>query len=164
MAQDQAVQHSAGGPRLTGVGGALPQRAFSNDELAAEFNLDTSDDWIRSRTGICQRHIVSGDETAVSLAHAAAQRALDYAGRTADEVDAVIVATSTPDQVFPSVAVRVQAALGMKRGFGFDVSAACSGFVYALTVADSMIRSGQAGRILVVGVEVFFWTVMVVVF
>lgn len=155
MAQDQAVQHSAGGTRLTGVGGALPKRAFSNDELAAEFNLDTSDDWIRSRTGICQRHIVSGDETAVSLAHAAAQRALDYAGRTADEVDAVIVATSTPDQVFPSVAVRVQAALGMKQGFGFDVSAACSGFVYALTVADSMIRSGQAGRILVVGVEVF---------
>lgn len=155
MTQDQQSRSKATGARLIGVGSALPKRSFSNDELAAEFSLDTSDEWIRTRTGIQQRHIVSGDETAVSLAHAAAQKALDHAGRKAEDVDAIIVATSTPDQVFPSVAVRVQAALGMERGFGFDVSAACSGFVYALTVADSMIRSGQAGRIMVIGVEVF---------
>ena len=155
MTQDQQSRSKATGARLIGVGSALPKRSFSNDELAAEFSLDTSDEWIRTRTGIQQRHIVSGDETAVSLAHAAAQKALDHAGRRAEDVDAIIVATSTPDQVFPSVAVRVQAALGMERGFGFDVSAACSGFVYALTVADSMIRSGQAGRIMVIGVEVF---------
>ncbi len=155
MAQDKQVRGAAAGARLTGVGSALPQRAFSNEELAAEFRLDTSDEWIRTRTGIRQRHIVSGDESAVSLAHLAAQRALEHAGRIAADVDAVIVATSTPDQVFPSVAVRVQAALGMERGFGFDVSAACSGFVYALTVADSMIRSGQVRRAMVIGVEVF---------
>lgn len=155
MAQDKQSQDKGTGARLIGVGSALPRRAFSNDELAAEFNLDTSDEWIRTRTGIQQRHIVSGDETAVSLAHMAAQRALDHAGRTAEDVDAIIVATSTPDQVFPSVAVRVQAALGMEQGFGFDVSAACSGFVYALTIGDSMIRSGQAKRIMVIGVEVF---------
>lgn len=155
MTQDQQSRSKATGARLIGVGSALPKRSFSNDELAAEFSLDTSDEWIRTRTGIQQRHIVSGDETAVSLAHAAAQKALDHAGRRAEDVDAIIVATSTPDQVFPSVAVRVQAALGMERGFGFDVSAACSGFVYALTVADSMIRSGQAGRVMVIGVEVF---------
>ncbi|MCX5619370.1 MULTISPECIES: beta-ketoacyl-ACP synthase III [Bombella] len=153
MAQNPSSENKRAGSRLTGVGAALPKRAVSNDELAAQ--IDTSDEWIRTRTGIRQRYLVSGDETAVSLAHKAAQNALDYAGKTADDVDAVIVATSTPDQVFPSVAVRVQAALGMERGFGFDVSAACSGFVYALSVADSMIRAGQVGRVLVIGVEVF---------
>ncbi|MCT6855726.1 MAG: ketoacyl-ACP synthase III [Bombella apis] len=153
MAQNPSSENKRAGSRLTGVGAALPKRAVSNDELAAQ--IDTSDEWIRTRTGIRQRYLVSGDETAVSLAHKAAQNALDYAGKTADDVDAVIVATSTPDQVFPSVAVRVQAALGMERGCGFDVSAACSGFVYALSVADSMIRAGQVGRVLVIGVEVF---------
>ncbi|MCX5614322.1 beta-ketoacyl-ACP synthase III [Bombella saccharophila] len=153
MAQHLLPRTGALGSRLIGVGAALPQRAVSNDELAAQ--IDTSDEWIRTRTGIRQRYLVSGDETAVSLAHKAAQNALDHAGRSAHDIDAIIVATSTPDQVFPSVAVRVQAALGMERGFGFDVSAACSGFVYALSVGDSMIRAGQVKRVLIIGVEVF---------
>ncbi len=153
MAYDETSQQKRLAARLIGVGGALPKQVVTNDELAAR--LDTSDEWIRTRTGIRQRHLVSGDEGAVSLARDAAKRALENAGKTAADVEAIIVATSTPDQVFPSVAVRVQAALGMERGFGFDVSAACSGFVYALSMADSLIRSGQAASVLVIGVEVF---------
>lgn len=153
MAYDETSQQKRLAARLIGVGGALPKQVVTNDELAAR--LDTSDEWIRTRTGIRQRHLVSGDEGAVSLARDAGKRALENAGKTAADVEAIIVATSTPDQVFPSVAVRVQAALGMERGFGFDVSAACSGFVYALSMADSLIRSGQAASVLVIGVEVF---------
>lgn len=153
MAYDETSQQKRLAARLIGVGGVLPKQVVTNDELAAR--LDTSDEWIRTRTGIRQRHLVSGDEGAVSLARDAAKRALENAGKTAADVEAIIVATSTPDQVFPSVAVRVQAALGMERGFGFDVSAACSGFVYALSMADSLIRSGQAASVLVIGVEVF---------
>lgn len=141
--------------RLTGVGGALPRQVLSNGDLAETYGLETSDEWIRARTGIAQRHIVSGDETTASLAAEAARQALAYAGVAASDVDAVLVATSTPDQVFPAVAVQVQALLGMERGFGFDLSAACSGFVYALSTARALIVAGQAKRVLVIGSEVF---------
>ncbi|QDH12984.1 ketoacyl-ACP synthase III [Formicincola oecophyllae] len=139
--------------RLTGVGGALPKRIVTNAELSER--LDTSDEWISARTGIKQRHVVSEGENAVSLSTAAARIALERAGVGSANVDAVIVATSTPDQVFPSVAVRVQAELGMAQGFGFDVSAACSGFIYALSTANAFIQSGQSKRVLVIGVDVF---------
>lgn len=139
--------------RLSGVGGCLPRNVVTNDALAER--LETSDEWIRTRTGIRQRHLVSGDESAVSMAAEAGRQALAQAGLKATELDAIIVATSTPDQAFPAVAVRVQAELGMTGGFGFDVSAACSGFIYALSTANVFIRSGQARRVLVIGVEVF---------
>ncbi|GBQ72275.1 3-oxoacyl-ACP synthase [Ameyamaea chiangmaiensis NBRC 103196] len=138
---------------LVGFGGYLPDRIVTNAELAAR--VDTSDDWIRTRTGIHQRHIAGPDDTAVTMATQAAERALAYAGIGAADVDAVLVATSTPDQAFPSTATRVQAALGMERGFGFDLAAACSGFIYALSMGDSLIRSGQARCVLVIGSEVY---------
>lgn len=138
---------------LAGAGGFLPGRVVSNDEMAAI--IDTSDTWIRERTGIHQRYRAEGTETTTSMAVAAARTALDTAGASADDVDLIIVGTSTPDQAFPSVAVRVQAALGIKSGFGFDVSAACAGFVYALSIADEMIRAGRARGALVIGSEVF---------
>jgi len=140
---------------IAGVGGYLPRRVVTNDELAR--TVETSDAWIAERTGIRQRHIAEADETACFMATAAAREALSYAGVEIGAVDAIIVATSTPDQTFPAVAMRVQAALGITRGFGFDISAACSGFVYALSVADQMIRAsnGSLGNVLVIGVEVF---------
>lgn len=143
------------GPRaiLAGVGAYLPPRVVTNDELAR--TLDTSDSWIRERTGIGERRIVGDGETCTTMATAAARAALERAGVGVDAVDAVIVATATPDQAFPSTAVRVQAALGLTGGFGFDVSAACSGFVYALSVADAMIRVGQVRGVLVIGSEVY---------
>ena len=139
--------------RLTGVGGYLPRTIVTNDDLAQK--IETSDEWIRARTGITQRHIVSGDETTASMAAAAARQALEQAGVNAEDVDAIIVATSTPDQVFPAVATQVQALLGITKGFGFDISAACSGFVYALASANSFIQSGLAKKVLVIGSEVF---------
>jgi 3-oxoacyl-[acyl-carrier-protein] synthase III len=138
---------------LAGAGGYLPERVLSNDELAA--GLDTSDAWIVERTGIRQRHIAGSHETACFMGTAAARAALAAAGVTSVDVDAVIVATSTPDQAFPAVAVRIQHALGTPRGFAFDLSAACSGFVYALGVADALIRTGQAHLALVIGTEVY---------
>ncbi|MCE2574904.1 beta-ketoacyl-ACP synthase III [Komagataeibacter sp. FNDCR2] len=138
---------------LSGFGGYLPERIVTNDELASR--LDTSDEWIRGRTGIAQRHIAGENDTAVSMATRAARQALDYAGATPADVDAIIVATSTPDQAFPSTAVRVQAELGVTSGFGFDLAAACSGFIYALSMADSLIRCGQARSALVIGSEVY---------
>ncbi|MBB2206153.1 beta-ketoacyl-ACP synthase III [Gluconacetobacter takamatsuzukensis] len=138
---------------MVGFGGYLPDRIVTNDELAAR--LETSDEWIRARTGIGQRHIAGPGDNAVSMAAAAATRALDYAGMAAADVGAIVVATSTPDQAFPATAVRVQAELGMRGGFGFDIAAACSGFIYALTVADSLIRSGQTESALVIGSEVY---------
>jgi 3-oxoacyl-[acyl-carrier-protein] synthase-3 len=138
---------------LSGVGGYLPERVVSNEELAR--TVDTSDAWIQERTGIRQRHFAGPHETAAFMGSAAARAALENAGATADDVDAIILATSTPDQAFPATAVRVQAALGVKRGFGFDLSAACSGFIYALSVADGMIRAGQATGVLVIGSEVY---------
>ncbi|MFT8325716.1 beta-ketoacyl-ACP synthase III [Gluconobacter oxydans] len=141
--------------RLTGVGGYLPRDVVTNDDLARKFGIETSDEWIRTRTGIGQRHIASGDETTSSMAAEAARQALEYAGVDASQVDAVLVATATPDQVFPAVAVQVQARLGMTAGFGFDISAACSGFVYALATATALMQSGQAKKVLVIGSEVF---------
>ena len=138
---------------LIGVGTYLPERVVSNTELAE--TVDTSDQWIRERTGIVQRHLAAPHETAAFMATAAARAALRHAEVDADEVDAILLATSTPDQVFPATAVRVQAALGLTRGFAFDLSAACSGFIYALSVADSLIRVGQARTVLVIGAEVF---------
>ncbi|MBF0891272.1 ketoacyl-ACP synthase III [Gluconobacter sp. LMG 1744] len=141
--------------RLTGVGAYLPRDVVTNDDLALKYGIETSDEWIRTRTGIAQRHIASGDETTASMAAEAARQALDYAGVDVSEVDAVLVATATPDQVFPAVAVQVQALLGMTTGFGFDLSAACSGFVYALATARALMLAGQAKKILVIGSEVF---------
>jgi 3-oxoacyl-[acyl-carrier-protein] synthase-3 len=138
---------------LAGCGGYLPERIVTNDELAR--TVDTSDDWIRERTGIRQRHFAARHETTAFMGTAAARAALADAGATAADVDAIILATSTPDQAFPATALRVQAALGVTRGFGFDLSAACAGFIYALSVADGMIRSGQATGVLVIGSEVY---------
>lgn len=141
--------------RILGCGGFLPADIVTNDQLAARFGLDTSDEWIRERSGIRQRHLAGPGDTAASMGAEAARRALAQAGVAAAEVDAIIVATATPDSAFPSTAVRIQALLGMERGFGFDLSAACTGFVYALSVADSLLRAGQARTALVIGTEVY---------
>jgi 3-oxoacyl-[acyl-carrier-protein] synthase-3 len=138
---------------LAGAGGYLPCHVITNDEMAAM--VDTSDAWIRERTGILQRYRVGPNDSTTSMAAAAARRALDAAGAGPGDVDLIIVGTSTPDQAFPSVAVRVQALLGVEHGFCFDVSAACAGFVYALSIADEMIRAGRARGALVIGSEVF---------
>jgi len=138
---------------LAGVGGYLPARVVTNDELARR--LETSDAWIRDRTGIRQRHIAAAHETCTFMATEAARAALRQAEAEPSEVDAIILATSTPDQAFPATALRVQAALGVPGGFGFDLSAACAGFIFALSVADGMIRAGQVRGVLVIGSEVY---------
>jgi 3-oxoacyl-[acyl-carrier-protein] synthase III len=138
---------------LAGVGGYLPERVLTNDELAR--TLDTSDAWITERTGIRQRHIAGPKETAAFMGTEAARAALADAGAEPSDVDAIILATSTPDQAFPATALRVQAALGVPGGFGFDLSAACAGFIYALSVADGLIRAGQVRGALVIGSEVY---------
>ena len=137
---------------LTGIGGYLPEMIVTNDDLAK--TVETSDQWIFERTGIRQRHIAQPHETCAFMATKAAQAALDDAGVPASAVDAIILATATPDQAFPATALRVQAALGAG-GFGFDLSAACCGFIYGLSVADSMIRTGQVRTALVIGSEVY---------
>ena len=139
--------------RLAGIGAYLPDRVVSNAEISER--VDTSDAWIQERTGIRQRHLAAPHETCAFMGTEAARRALADAGAGPGDVDAVILATSTPDQAFPASALRVQAELGIRRGFGFDLSAACSGFVYALSLADSMIRTGQASGVLVIGSEVY---------
>ncbi|MDD2861680.1 MAG: 3-oxoacyl-ACP synthase, partial [Acidiphilium sp.] len=138
---------------LDGIGGYLPERIVSNQELATR--VDTSDEWIRERTGITQRHIAAPHETAAFMGEQAARRALDAAGINAGSVDAIIVATSTPDHGFPATAVTIQGALGITAGFAFDISAACSGFIYAASIADAMIRAGQCRTALVIGTEVY---------
>ena len=138
---------------LAGCGGYLPERVVTNEELSR--TVDTSDEWIRERTGIRQRHFAGKNETAAFMGTAAARAALADAGATPGDVDAIILATSTPDQAFPATALRVQAQLGVTRGFGFDLSAACAGFIYGLSVGDSMICSGQARGVLVIGSEVY---------
>ena len=143
----------AGRSIVAGLGGYLPERVVSNEELSQR--VDTSDAWIQERTGIRQRHVASPSETCAHMGARAAAAALADAGATAADVDVVILATSTPDQAFPASALRVQAELGIRRGFGFDLSAARSGFVYALSVADGMIRTGQASGVLVIGSEVY---------
>ncbi len=138
---------------IAGVGGYLPERIVSNDELSR--TLDTTDEWIQERTGIRQRHVAKPQETCAVMGARAAAAALAHAGCGTEDVDAVILATATPDQAFPASALRVQAELGITRGFGFDLSAACSGFIYALSVADAMVRTGQASGVLVIGSEVY---------
>ncbi len=135
-----------------GIGAYLPANVVSNDELAR--TVDTSDEWIRTRTGIGQRHIAGPEESCAVMGARAAQAALDDAGVPASAVDAIILATATPDQAFPATAVRVQAALGAG-GFAFDISAACSGFIYGLALGDALIRAGSARSVLVIGAEVY---------
>jgi 3-oxoacyl-[acyl-carrier-protein] synthase-3 len=137
---------------LAGTGSCLPAGVVTNDDLAAR--MDTSDAWIRERTGIRQRHIAAPGQGAAELAASAARAALEDAGIAAAQVDLILVATSTPDQQFPAVACRVQAALGAA-GPAMDISAACSGFIYALSVADGFIRLGQARTALVIGAEIY---------
>ena len=138
---------------IKGCGAYLPSRVVTNEDLARQ--IDTSDEWIRERTGIAQRHIAAEGELTSDLAVAACRRALADAGMDVEEIDLIVCATSTPDQTFPATATRVQAELGLTRGVAFDVQAVCSGFVYALSVADNFIRCGQAHNALVVGAETF---------
>ena len=140
---------------IAGTGGYLPERVLTNDQLAAEKGLDTSDAWIVERTGIRQRHFAAEGETASAMGAAACRAALAEAGAGPDAVDAIIVATATPDSAFPSTAARIQGSLGVTRGLAFDVAAACAGFIYALGIADALIRTGQARGVLVVGTEVY---------
>ena len=140
---------------IDGTGGYLPARSVTNDELAAWKGLDTSDAWIVERTGIRRRHIAAEGETASDMGAQAALAALAQAGAEIGDVDAIIVATSTPDSAFPATAARIQGKLGVTRGFAFDLAAACTGFVYALGVADALVRSGQARGALVIGTEVY---------
>lgn len=139
--------------QVVGCGAYLPERVVSNEELS--HRLDTSDEWIRQRTGICERRIAADDEHTSHLGLQAARAALEAAGFGAGDIDLIIVATSTPDQTFPATATRIQAELGMTRGAAFDVQAVCSGFVYALAVADNFIRAGQSRNVLVIGAETF---------
>jgi len=140
--------------RIAGTGSCLPQRVMTNHDFAAR-GLDTSDAWIRERTGIVQRHIAEENQGSSDLAVEASRAALKAAGVQADDIDLIVVATSTPDFIFPSTACLLQAKLGVKGCAAFDVQAVCSGFVYALATADSFIKSGQYKRALVVGAEVF---------
>jgi len=138
---------------VSGTGSALPKRQVSNAELAS--TVDTTDEWIVERTGIRNRYIAGEGETTGSLATAAARRALESAGIEATDIGLIVLATATPDQTFPSTATKVQAALGIDDCIAFDVHAVCTGFLYALSVADSMLRSGNAGKALVIGAETF---------
>jgi 3-oxoacyl-[acyl-carrier-protein] synthase III len=138
---------------VLGVGSALPERRVTNDELAE--TVDTSDAWIVERTGIRSRYVAGDGETTASLAAEAARRALEHAGAKATDIDLIVLATATPDQTFPSSATKVQAELGIDDCIAFDVHAVCTGFLYALTVADSMLRAGSAERALVIGAETF---------
>ena len=138
---------------IIGTGGYLPERILTNAELAA--TVDTTDAWIVERTGIRERHIAADGELTSDLAVAASRRALDAAGLTPADIDLIVVATATPDQTFPACATVVQHKLGMTHGVAFDVAAVCSGFLYALTVADAMLVSGAARTALVIGAETF---------
>lgn len=136
---------------LRATGSYLPERIITNAEM--ERLVDTSDEWIVQRTGIRERHVAAENQSTSDLAIQAAKRALESSGLSPEDLDGVIVATTTPDRTFPAVAVMVQAALGMRVGLAFDVQAVCSGFVYALTLADNFIQLGQAKRVLVIGAE-----------
>jgi len=138
---------------VLGVGSALPRRIVTNDELAQ--SVDTSDEWIVERTGIRSRYIAGEGETTSTLATAAARSALDHAGLAPTDIDLIVLATATPDQTFPSSATKVQASLGIGDCVAFDVHAVCTGFLYALSVADSMLRAGTARKALVIGAETF---------
>ena len=139
--------------RILGTGGFLPAKVVTNQDL--ERMVDTSDAWIRERTGIRQRHVVSEDETCVDLAEAASRRALDASGVPIEDIDLIVMATTTPDQTFPSTACLLQNRLDIHGCPAFDVQAVCTGFVYALSIADKFIRTSSARRALVVGAEAF---------
>ena len=139
--------------QIAGCGAYLPERVMTNDELAGK--LDTSDTWIRQRTGIGERRIAAAGELTSDLAFHAARQALERAGMNGNDLDLIVLATATPDETFPATAVKVQARLGMKRGAAFDVQAVCSGFIFALAVADNALRLGQARTALVIGAETF---------
>jgi len=139
--------------KAVGCGHYLPAKVMTNEALAAQ--IDTTDNWIRTRTGIRSRHIAADDEKTSDLATAAARNALEMAGLIASDIDAIVLATATPDQTFPSTATRVQHAIGMNRGFAFDIQAVCTGFIYAVANANSLILSGMASRVLVIGAETF---------
>ena len=141
------------GSRVLGTGSALPERVVTNDELAAQ--IDTSDEWIVERTGIRQRHIAGDHETTATLATAASRAALEDAGLTPADIGLIVVATATPDNTFPATATKVQNALGCNGGVAFDVAAVCSGFLYAIATADSLLKTGMATRALVIGAETF---------
>ena len=138
---------------VKGIGGYLPDRVVKNDDLDAK--LDTSDAWIRERTGIEQRHIAAEGQTTSDLGYEAALKALAHAGLSANDIDLIIVATSTPDYTFPSTATIIQERLGMTHGAAFDLQAVCSGFLYGVSVVDAMIRSGAAKTVLLIGAETF---------
>jgi len=138
---------------VAGVGSYLPKKVMSNDDLAKI--VETSDAWIRQRTGIKRRHIAGDDETTASMGAGAARRALKAANMEAGDIDLIVLATTTPDLTFPASATIIQAELGMVRGFAFDVNAVCSGFLYAMATADSFIARGQARSALVIGSETF---------
>jgi 3-oxoacyl-[acyl-carrier-protein] synthase-3 len=138
---------------VKGVGGYLPERVVTNADLTQI--VDTSDEWIAARTGIRERHIVADGELTSTMGTAAAKAALADAGLKADDIDLIILATSTPDQTFPATAVTIQADLGITHGAAFDVQAVCSGFVFALATADNFLKSGQFKRALVIGAEAF---------
>ncbi len=138
---------------IRGVGSALPKRVMTNNDMSKV--VDTSHEWIVERTGIHSRHIAGEGETTRTLAVAAAQAALKAAGMEADAIDLIILATSTPDNTFPATATQVQADLGIRKGMAFDLQAVCSGFVYALTTADALMKAGQAKAALVIGSETF---------
>ena len=139
--------------RITGTGGYLPERVLTNHDL--EKLVDTSDQWIRDRTGIAERHIAADGETTCDLAEIAARRALEAAGRKPSEIDLIVVATTTPDKIFPSTACLLQQRLDIHGCAAFDVQAVCTGFIYALAVADKFVRTGAAKCALVVGAETF---------
>ena len=138
---------------VQGCGAYLPERIVTNDELAKK--MDTSDEWIQQRTGIKQRHIAAEGEFTSHLAIKAAERALAHAGLTGADLDLIVLATATPDETFPATATTVQKALGMHKGAAFDLQAVCAGFVYGVSVADSLIKNGLAGTALVIGAETF---------
>jgi len=137
--------------RIAGTGSYLPEKVVTNEDL--EKRIDTSDEWIRERTGIKRRHVAADGESTSDMALIAAQRAMDAAGVTADDLDLILVATTTPDKVFPATACILQRKLGMAGGAAFDIQAVCSGFVYALDVADRYVRTGAGRNVLVVGAE-----------
>lgn len=136
-----------------GCGSYLPERVLTNAELAKK--VDTSDKWIVERTGIRQRHIAADGQYTSDLAIEAAQKALDASGVSATDIDLIVLATATPDDTFPATAAKVQAAIGLTTGAAFDVQAVCSGFVYAMAIADNFVKAGQAERVLVIGAETF---------
>ncbi|MGM0569085.1 beta-ketoacyl-ACP synthase III [Marinobacter sp.] len=139
--------------RITGTGSYLPENVLTNKDM--EKMVDTTDQWIRERTGISQRHVAAPEQTTVDLAEVAARRAAEAAGVELQDIDLIVFATSTPDKIFPSCACILQARLGIKGCPAFDIQAVCSGFVYALSVADKFVRTGSSRKALVVGAEVF---------